>query len=275
MIEVLVPRENVNDDVVIILNLMVESGTEVKVDQPIMEIETSKTNIEISAPETGTIHFNVAEGEEVPVGDVLCQISNDESDGPKIKSDDKLITDDADTELVRHISKSAATAASKYGVDIAAIQGSWIGVRDVMAAAGKPIPDNPAISKRNVQQISAASATDKPDGLPKHTTEKLDLRKRSEIANLSVFGSELRQSSIGMTSPLLKQRLAKPIPLFVDGISDLVVYEASRLLKQFPLLNSFYASNNSISLYEEVHAGISFDNNRNLKVLRIENTDRL
>ena len=276
MIEVLVPRENVNDEVVIILNLIVESGSEIKAGQAIMEIETSKTNIEVIAPETGTIYFNVAEGEEVPVGEVLCRITNDETDGLKQQTDDNVVTDDdTGTNLVRHISKSAADAATKYGVDLTTLQGQWISIRDVMSAADAPIPDTPAISKRKVLPPIDDSIVVKPDGLPAHVTENLDLRKRAEIASLSVFGSGLRQSSIGISSPPLTKRLSQPIPLFNDGIADLVVYEASRLLKQFPLLNSFYSNNNSVSLYEEVHAGVSFDNNRNLKVLRIENSDRL
>lgn len=276
MIEVLVPRENVNDEVVIILNLIVESGSEIKAGQAIMEIETSKTNIEVLAPEAGTIHFNVVEGEEVPVGEVLCQISNDETDGPKQQTDGNVVIDDnTDTELIRHISKSAADAVTKYGVDIATLQGQWISRRNVMAAAGVAVPDTPATLKRNVRPTIDDPIAVKPEGLPAHVVERLDLRKRSEIASLSVFGSGLRQSSIGISSPPLEKRLSQPIPLFADGIIDLVVYEASRLFRQFPLLNSFYSGENSISLYEDVHAGVSFDNNRNLKVLRIENSDRL
>ena len=53
------------------------------------------------------------------------------------------------------------------------------------------------------------------------------------------------------------------------------MYEASKILKAFSSLNGFYLGDNSVALYEEIHAGVSFDNNRNLKVLRVENSDRL
>ncbi len=274
MIEVLVPRENVNDEVVIIQKLIIESGSEIKAGQLIMEIETSKTTIEVLAPEAGTIHFNVLEGEEVPVGEVLCQIFNDNADDLKQQNHDVTV-DDNDTELVRYISKSASDAATKYGVDIAALPSQWISLRNVMTAAGVPVPAAPAIPNQNALPITGDIDAEKLDGLPTHVAQPLDLRKRAEIANLSVLGSGLRQSSIGISSPPLNKRLSQPIPLFAEGIADLVVYEASRLLKEFPLLNGFYSGNNSFSLYEEVHAGVSFDNNCNLKVLRIENSDRL
>jgi len=276
MTEILVPRENVNDEVVIIQKLIITSGDEVEVGQAIMEIETSKTAIEICAPEAGTIHFDVVEGDEIPVGDVLCRISNDESDlVDQQKSRQNQVVDDADRELPKHISKDAEDVAKQHGINIASLSGQWISRRSVMAAAGLSTEAKPARAKRNVLPAADDSIVDIPDGLPAYKSEHLDLRKRAEITNLSVLGSGLRQSTIGNSSLPLKKRSSQAIPLFSDSIADMVVYEASKLLRQYPLLNGFYSGNNTVSLYEEVHAGVSFDNDRNLKVLRIENSNQL
>ena len=276
MIEILVPRENVNDEVVIIQKLIIMSGDEVEAGQVIMEIETSKTAIEICAPEAGKVYFNVVEGDEIPVGDVLYRIFNDESDlEDQQKGLQNQADKDADRGLVKHISKDAEEVAKQYGVDIESLTGQWISRHSVIKAAGLSMEAGPGRAKQNVLPIADNTITDLPDELPAYKSEHLNLRKRAEIINLSVLGSGLRQSTIGNTSLPLKKRSSQPIPLFEDGIADLVVYEASKLLKQFQLLNGFYSGNNTVSLYEEVHAGVSFDNDRNLKVLRIENSDQL
>ena len=43
-------------------------------DQPLVEVETSKSTFEIQSPASGVIQRVVAEKIEVPVGDVLCYI---------------------------------------------------------------------------------------------------------------------------------------------------------------------------------------------------------
>ena len=118
MIEVLVPRENVNDEVVILQKLIIESGTEVQAGQVVMEIETSKTVIEVAAEESGTILFDVAEGDEIPVGDVLFRIVDGKSDELDQCTDNDISIEDSTEGQVRHISKAAAATAKKYSIDI-------------------------------------------------------------------------------------------------------------------------------------------------------------
>ena len=74
IISVHIPQENVNDETVKIIQWLVADGATVQADQPLVEVETSKSTFEIQSPATGVIQRVVAEGLEVPVGDVLCYI---------------------------------------------------------------------------------------------------------------------------------------------------------------------------------------------------------
>lgn len=276
MIVVSVPRENVNDDVVIVRKLMLVHGSEVASGQVVIEIETSKTAIEMEAPEAGTIHYYVAEGDEVPIGDNLYHISSgdaDDTDSPERPA----ASDSTETleESIRHVSNAARDAAQKYSVDLDTLRGAWISARDVRAAAGEHAPPDALGAKPHGDKQRTSPGAISPQGLPTHTLERLDLRKRSEISSLSALGSDVRQSTIGVTTASLGRRLREPIPLFADGILDLVVYEASRLMQQFPLLNGFYAGDSSVGQFDSVHAGVSFDRDRSLKVLRIDDSDSL
>ena len=77
MIKILVPRENVNDDTVIIRAIHVDSGSSVTKGQLIVEIETSKTNIDIEAPENGVLSHGLEVGAEIEVGATLFCIGGD------------------------------------------------------------------------------------------------------------------------------------------------------------------------------------------------------
>jgi pyruvate/2-oxoglutarate dehydrogenase complex dihydrolipoamide acyltransferase (E2) component len=74
---VLVPRENVNDETVTLVSWYVASGTLVSQGQPIAQIETSKTVLEIEAPVSGVIRYAIGEGDEVGIGAEICQIGDD------------------------------------------------------------------------------------------------------------------------------------------------------------------------------------------------------
>jgi pyruvate/2-oxoglutarate dehydrogenase complex dihydrolipoamide acyltransferase (E2) component len=66
-----------------------------------------------------------------------------------------------------------------------------------------------------------------------------------------------------------------PPYLFRNSISDLIVFETSRLLRIFPELNSTYIDSKTYGNYDEVNFGWSFDGGGNLKVLAIKNADKI
>jgi pyruvate dehydrogenase E2 component (dihydrolipoamide acetyltransferase) len=104
---------------------LVAEGDEIAEDEPLVEIQTDKTTVEIPSPAAGKIaRILVAEGEVAPVGAVLVVIGDDagEAPPPRIQA----------TPLVRRI-------AQELGVDIAAVKPSGPGGRitedDVRVAA--------------------------------------------------------------------------------------------------------------------------------------------
>lgn len=80
---------------------------------------------------------------------------------------------------------------------------------------------------------------------------------------------------IGIEIKLLGERLVPPPFLFKDSISDLIAFEAAKLLRKYPELNGSYIDERNWSQYEQVNFGWSFDNGKNLKVLAIKDADKL
>jgi pyruvate dehydrogenase E2 component (dihydrolipoyllysine-residue acetyltransferase) len=107
---------------------LVEVGQEVAEDDPLVEIQTDKTTVEIPSPAAGTVaRILVDAGELVPVGTPLVLIGSDavapEPESQKIQA----------TPLVRKL-------AEEHGVELASVRGTGAGGRiteeDVRGASG-------------------------------------------------------------------------------------------------------------------------------------------
>jgi pyruvate dehydrogenase E2 component (dihydrolipoamide acetyltransferase) len=135
---------------------LVAEGQQVGEDEPLVEIQTDKTTVEIPSPAAGTVlRILVAEGEVAPVGAVLVVIGEEGEDGGQTPagSDPKVRA----TPLVRRI-------AQELGVDLAGVTGSGSDGRvteeDVRAAAAGPAEGRRVplrgVRRRIVEHLSTA-----------------------------------------------------------------------------------------------------------------------
>jgi pyruvate dehydrogenase E2 component (dihydrolipoamide acetyltransferase) len=109
---------------------LVAEGDEIAEDQPLVEIQTDKTTVEIPSPAAGPVtKILVAEGEVVPVGTVLVVIGGDGGVAEALAPQERIQA----TPLVRKI-------AAELGVDLATVTGTGAGGRitedDVRGASG-------------------------------------------------------------------------------------------------------------------------------------------
>jgi pyruvate dehydrogenase E2 component (dihydrolipoamide acetyltransferase) len=99
---------------------LVQEGQEIAEDDPLVEIATDKTTVEIPSPAGGLVtQILVAEGEVVPVGTVLVVIGGDAAE-PKAKAPSNSLLQDGKvraTPLVRRL-------AEELGVDLATLTGT-------------------------------------------------------------------------------------------------------------------------------------------------------
>lgn len=72
--EIRVPRETVNDDVVIILAWHCAHGERVRAGDPIVSIETSKAVVEIEAEAKGYVEIRHREGAKVRIGELIGKV---------------------------------------------------------------------------------------------------------------------------------------------------------------------------------------------------------
>ncbi|MEB0076983.1 NeuD/PglB/VioB family sugar acetyltransferase [Pseudomonas sp. CCI3.2] len=130
MIEVFVPRENVNDESVTILSVKFKSSTKVKKGDSIFEIETTKTNVEIDAPADGLIHHEISVGDTVLVGSLLCRL-DDGKNNPIIVLNTPNVEVDPLQNNNAKLSKAAIKRADELGVDTSVFKNGLISVSDI------------------------------------------------------------------------------------------------------------------------------------------------
>jgi pyruvate dehydrogenase E2 component (dihydrolipoyllysine-residue acetyltransferase) len=129
---------------------LVAEGQEVGEDDPLVEVQTDKTTVEIPSPAAGKVaRILVAEGDVVPVGTVLVVIGEDgaepaveqpraEEAPAKEAGDRKQVAKVRATPLVRKV-------AAELGVDLESVRGTGpqgrVTEEDVRAAAGGGSPE--------------------------------------------------------------------------------------------------------------------------------------
>jgi pyruvate/2-oxoglutarate dehydrogenase complex dihydrolipoamide acyltransferase (E2) component len=128
---------------------LVAEGQEIAEDDPLVEIQTDKTTVEIPSPAGGKVaRILVAEGVVVPVGTVLVVIGEDgvapASEQPEVEA---AVAQDADATREAPVARVQATPlvrriAAELGVDLAAVSGTGPGGRiiedDVRGAGSAP-----------------------------------------------------------------------------------------------------------------------------------------
>lgn len=135
ILEVLVPKENVNDEEVIIIGIFFAPGSEVKEGDLLFNIETSKVNIDIEAPIGGIIQHDLEEGTSVEVGSLLCKIASEEDLPNQVSTVKKEKGKKADSKV--KISKEARKLAEKLNVDISVFKEGMVSKKDIKELAKK------------------------------------------------------------------------------------------------------------------------------------------
>jgi acetyltransferase-like isoleucine patch superfamily enzyme len=125
-IDIIVPQETVNDDVVHV-NWLVSTGDFINEGDRIVEIETSKSTVDIEAVQEGIIEIILPNDSEVKVGDVIGRITDKlstsdksafEMQKPKLEVEiNDLQTENNNVEKIV-ISNKAKALIKKHNIDI-------------------------------------------------------------------------------------------------------------------------------------------------------------
>ena len=145
MHKVEIPRENANDDSVVITNINVKNYQKVNAGDKLFEFETSKTIIEVEAEIAGIISLNISIGETVPVGSIAAAIDSD-----KFYFDNKINSQNKDIDNNEKFTVKAIELIKKFDIE-----------KEVFSNLDY-------VTARDVEEIISQNLSNKNQNLPKN-----------------------------------------------------------------------------------------------------------
>jgi 2-oxoglutarate dehydrogenase E2 component (dihydrolipoamide succinyltransferase) len=263
---VVVPRMNTNDDQAVLVKWLVSSGAAVKNEQPVVVMETTKATFEVNAPRDGYIFFDLGSAIMVDVGASIAWISDDPTAPAKTAATSAASATAAQAADVTaagedRFSRKALRLMKEHGLRAADFPGAErVEVADVERMVAQRATSGPLPGP--VTRASSAAPADA------HALEQLP-SKILEARTLERVYRQIVPSSVVITvaEPRLQQRLQSLAQQEgVISALELMIFEAAKLLKEFPALNGFYADGRAFTFN---HVAIGFAINaggRSLKV---------
>lgn len=245
---IVVPKENVNDDIVTLLQWLVPHGSFVAAGSPVAEIETSKAVYVLTTDREGYVFHAVKEREEVPVGHEIAFVSSaplQEEMEPPLRS-----TAPQKTPSGVRFSRRAAELMAVHGVDESIFAAKAI-VRE------QDVLDVVQLRGSGARVPAAPPSTDRRRG---RIVERRPLtpRKRTEIRYLASGNREALLSAvtvIGSTDAIDKTIVAAADSRRLS-ILDFIVPAAAKALRRFREFNAFL-ENDHVCYYADVNVGVA------------------
>jgi pyruvate/2-oxoglutarate dehydrogenase complex dihydrolipoamide acyltransferase (E2) component len=269
-IEIRLDRDTANDEEATVVKIFVASGTAVRADDPVFDVENSKATQEIVAPGDGILVHALSVGDTLPFGEAVALIvppgTNDLTFPKVVRKAPAMATaavvpaqlpEPVEGRAPRsdhkpRFSQAARQSLAKYGLDEREFSLPFVTSRQIEARL-KP---NKSGARPSVPAAAAGV-------LP---------RKRDEIKSLSSGAGNTMLSVLGIEIGSI-EAIRSPGDFFAGKIIDLLVFEASRLMRKYPKLNAAYRDG-TVELHPVVNAGLAFDEGARLVVYGIENADK-
>jgi pyruvate dehydrogenase E2 component (dihydrolipoamide acetyltransferase) len=280
---------------------LVEVGDEVAVDQPIAELETAKSVVEVPCPFAGVVQtLHGTEGDALVVGEPLvtvCAVAESERSGNVLvgygtsevshtgrRRRRRVAPADSGVRSSGRIAVSSPVVrqlAKSHGLDLAGVHASGSGGvitrRDVEAAlAGQSREvDRRVVDRRDVDQHDIDRST----GLEVRTTTPFSLFRKTVAANMSRSRAEIPEATVWVDVDVTdlhdlrrRIRLGDKHPSLLALIGRFTV----AALAKYPMLaGRISADGGSLIEFDGVNLGFAADTPRGLVVPVVKRADAL
>lgn len=244
-----------------VLKWLVEVGSAVSLDEPLVEVETDKAVVDIPSPFPGTLlHQGADEGADLEVGAILAVVG--EADEEWSPTPTAPAAPAAAAPIVGTLPQAGSGGqralpavrklAGELGVDLATLEGSGDGGRITAA------------------DVEAAAGSSRREPLPRRRRAIADHLTKSwrEIPHVTTFGSARAEAILGERKRLLTEAEG-PMPLEALLIAALIP-----VLREFPEFNASLVG--SDVLYREHYdIGVATDTDEGLIVPVVKGADSL
>ena len=306
---ILLERDNVNDEMVILSRWLVQDGERVEEGMLIAEVETSKANVDVTAPNAGYLRWNCSEKADIaytePIGYIFGEprtaCTSEPAQNAKVEAPSSQLvatvmehplpgisTDQAERTSVINLpvfssstdhplrfSRRAMELLIEHQIPEDRFSGKTLVRADDVLAHIEGQLNQAAIASGTKESTSKKLQQGPSTVMPKLAVTELPLSrmKRSEVQALSAGASNTLPSSVSVTCLTTGLRRAlEANPIVAGNAGAVVVYEAARLLRKYPVFNATYRPGMTLA-YEQVNIGYAMDDGRGLKVAILRDCD--
>jgi len=270
--QITIPQLSVNDTSLTVSKIYVASGVFVKIGDPIVSVESSKTTEDLLAEQNGFVYLNCEEGCDYDVNTSIGVVSDD------VIIDSIKIDNVANSALERIevvqldidpiVSWSAEKLMIEHNFTISDFQGVlFVDVEAIQVKLGKPKIKVEPTEKKVQPNVLKSAIFPNVDVVPVGKMKKLEIEYLSEVQQSGLTSTIHMQ----VKSQGISVKIDHALKYFKGQLLPLIIYESARLLKLFPKLNGFYHDGN-MNLYQKVNLGFAVDMDLGLKVLKIEDS---
>jgi amino acid adenylation domain-containing protein len=283
-IPIVVPRENVNDESVCLARWLVPDRSHVEVGQPIVEVETSKANMEICAPATGFVRSTCREGDDIEIGRALGYIC-DEVEADLTGAPGKLVRSPGSRspqpeimetkERSTRFSQQALQLIKEWSVDPDAFESmALVRSQDVLKYVREEMARKTESVPARARESDSARTAPVPAAGVTVRTEKLPRKKRLEAKYLWSARQNTLPSAVTVRCSMhgLRSAAERETGIGTD-VSAVLIFEVARLLRTYPVFNAYYAAE-CVHYYDDVNIGFALDAGRGLMVPVIRGADK-
>jgi pyruvate/2-oxoglutarate dehydrogenase complex dihydrolipoamide acyltransferase (E2) component len=288
--EILVPLLAVNDTTLTVVEIPLASGSPVRKGDLILVFETSKTTYDVESPADGFIQFACETDRDYSVNEVVARIFSDQAEAAAVPAPVPRAVRPAahaathasaappvnghevelpvSPEPARHwegetvFSYEAESLIASSGIERTVFKG-----RDFVTAADVRNYIRPSAPSAPAGRATAAASPIDPE---KVIVERLSSGKRREIEYLSDVQATGLTSTINSHVEVegIFTHINPALKYLKNSLLPVIIYEAARLLADYPLLNAWY-SGDGIAVYREVNPGFAIDIDKGLKVVKV------
>lgn len=253
------PGESISE--VTISQLLVKEGDYVKLDQPIIEVESEKATLEINAEKAGVlVKFTASEGDTVSVGQVVAQI-DETAEAPKESTPSPTATKEVETKVVEAkkaefvkevkeekkpietdmaISPLAKQLVAEFGLNPNSIQGSGLNGRITKMDVLQALVNNGSTKSTGSAYVKGSGSREerreKMTNLRKTIAKRLVMAK-NETAMLTTF-NEVNMKPIMDLRNKYKDKFKETHDINL-GFMSFFTRACVLALKKWPAVNAF------------------------------------
>lgn len=255
--EVIMPKMGQTMERGKIIKWLKKDGEEVRRGDPLLEIETDKTTIEVEARESGILKIIAEEGEEVPIATTIAYIIKEGETIPEGK-EPKKTPEKAEVTPVKRVKASplARKIAEEKGIDLTEVQGTGPGGRitknDVLAYLEREA------EAASAEKASMESTLPEYEVVPMSSMRRAIARKMVESKTYAPHFYVTVQVDV-TEAVRMRENL---IPLFEAkkgvrlSFTHLLIKAVASALEKYPQLNATFEED-EIRIWKDVNIGIA------------------